>query len=590
MAQASKSASSYPERKKAAMYAKTDVWQGRVARLLVILLMCVQPIFFSTERYIRLTLHKYQFFCISMIAVLLFALVIWVYRLTRKPRLLLQEQFTLADWAVLGFAIVTILSALLSPFKDVASVWVGKPEPEGRYDGAITQLLYVAVFFVVARWYRPRVRDFAVFGVSAALIGLIGILQFYGMDFLKLWPNHIDAYHVDNFYRIFFRSTLGNVDIVSTYVCVAILLCGFLFVRMKSRWQPLWIAASALNFWLMDLAGADSGRIGVLAAMVLALPFIVENRKVFGRTLLLGASWIAVYTLQNLLYDVRVVKARTFSSLLPYIVALAALLIIGLVLLYVVGRGEKGGRRGAGSSGRRGVRGGHSGVYRSNSGYRRKTVGANGSFSNATEPGETKSDYPGSEADAPSRWLLGVILIGLCIVIGIVGIEVIGRRAAASDRPSGIIYEIREVMHGNMQDTFGSYRGHIWKNAIRAYPNYPLIGSGPDTFYHAFPPEAHLVYGGVNYDKAHNEYLQILICQGLLGLLCYLLFLVTASLKAIPKAFRNPLVMAVLAAFIGYCVQAFFNISLPIASQMMWIFVGMLANKRFRNATLREIT
>ena len=103
-------------------------------------------------------------------------------------------------------------------------------------------------------------------------------------------------------------------------------------------------------------------------------------------------------------------------------------------------------------------------------------------------------------------------------------------------------------------------------------------------FFFAFPEEAHMI-AGETYDKAHNEYIQILICQGALGLACYLVFLAGALIKPIPKSFKNPLAMAVLAAFAGYCVQAFFNISLPIASQTLWVFAGMLVNKSFLAST-----
>ena len=545
---AKKNAGNYLERKMAAMYAKFDVWQERVAGLLVILLLCVHPLYLTPQRYINLTRHKFTFFCICVGLALFLTLVIWVLRVTRSPRLVPRGHLHLADWAVLGFAIVTLLSAIFSPFKDLVNVWTGKPEPQGRYDGAITQLLYVATFFIVSRWYKPRKRDFNVFGIAATIVALLGVLQFYGMDFLKLWPN-VGEYKVENFYRILFRSTLGNVDIVSTFVCVAILLNGFLFIRLKSKWQPLWLAASALNFWLMDLADAYSGRVGIAAAMLLSVPFIVENRKTLGRTLILGSSWLAVYTLQNLLYDANIVGERTAASLLPYAGAVAALLVAGVVLLVVGGKG----------------------------------TGARG----AEEQGEPEADdRPGKVA--LSKWLPGVILIVVFIVAGIVGVEVLGKRAAEVEYPSGLVYELREVLHGNIYDELGTNRVYIWRNALSAYPNHPVIGSGPDTFLYAFPAEAHGRYWE-NYDKAHNEYIQILICQGILGLACYLVFLVSASIKAVPKAFQNPLVAAVLAAFIGYCVQAFFNISLPIASQMLWVLAAMLANKRFRDATLENI-
>ena len=483
-------------------------------------MLCVQPLYLNAARYIRLTWHKYIFFVVYMCIILLAVLIVWAYRLTRKPRLLPQDKLSIADYAVLGFAVVTLLSTLFSPFKSETNVWIGLPE---RYDGAITQLLYITIFFIISRWYKPRERDFIFFGISAILIALIGIFQFYGMDFLKLWPNDMPEYKVENFYNIFFRSTLGNVNIVATYVCVAILLCGFLFIKKKSKWQPLWLAGSALNFWLMELADSDSGRVGVMVALVLSIPFIIENRKTIGRFLILGSTWIAVFVLQKLFYNVLILNTRTIVSLLPFIAAFVVLLAAGLLLALL--------------------------------------------------------EKP-KHCEDRIRWKLGLILIAVVILFGIIGIEVLGR-----SENTGIIHEVREALHGNYQDTFGSARLHIWKNALKVFPNRPIIGSGPDTFINAFP-EAEQGRYGQTYENAHNEYIQILICQGIAGLLCYLVFLISVFYKSVVKAFKNPILMAVLIAFVGYCVQAFFNLSLPITSQLLWVFAGFLANKRLQDSQI----
>jgi len=301
---------------------------------------------------------------------------------------------------------------------------------------------------------------------------------------------------------------------------------------MKSKWQPLWLAASALNFWLMELADADSGRVGLMAVVVLAIPFIIETRKTLGKTLILVTSWLAVYTLQKLFYERIVLQARTLTSLLPYVALGAVLFAVGVFLL------KWGKDRDTGESG--------------------------------------------------IKWKLGVILIGACLVAGLVGVEVLGRREEGSS-DTNFIYELREVMHGNIRDEFATYRVHIWRNALKAYPDRPIIGSGPDTFYYAFPKEAQKVIGQT-YENAHNEYIQILICQGIIGLVCYLIFIGALLIKSVPKAFKNPLLMAVLAAFAGYCVQAFFNLSVPIVTPMLWVFAGMLANDKVREATMREIS
>lgn len=579
----------YLERKIAAMKALAEAWQDRVSGALVILLLAIQPLYINAHRYILLTRRKFVFFAICMCCLLFASLIIWIYRFSRKPRLMPRGKLSVVDWAVLGFAAFTILSAVASPFKSgigidsdsvkyargffsplfielkngdgsvtrpLANVWFGIPE---RFDGLITQIFYVAVFFIVSRWYKPRKRDFIIFSVAAILIGLIGILQFYGFDFLKLWPNDRPDLHVENYYSIYFRSTLGNVDIVSTYVCMAVLLCGFMYVKsMSSKWRFMFLAGSASCFWLMDLANANSGRIGVAVATVLSIPFIIENRRTIGKFLVLGSSWLATLALQRLFFNVSILKDATLGSLLPYAGAFVLLLAVGAFLAL----------------------------------WRNASPQERSSEKEATPSADVGSGLMDKEADAISdagsgttrsgerfRWKIGVALIVVCIAIGIGGIEALGKRIADSDAPrtkvDKIVYELRELLHGNIRDEFATNRGYIWRTALAVVPEHPILGTGPDTFDKALHQELPLKYGEA-YDKAHNEYLQILICQGILGLLCYLVFIVETARRSIVDAIKDPMLMAVLATYIGYCVQAFFNINLPIASQMLWILAGIL--------------
>jgi len=280
----------------------------------------------------------------------------------------------------------------------------------------------------------------------------------------------------------------------------------------------------------MILADADSGRIGLIVALVLAIPFIIDSRKILGRFLILASTWVGAYTLHTLFYQALILKERTVGSLFPYALAVIGLLAAGILL---------------------------------------------------TKWGQEK------DSGAQIKWKLGVILIAACLIAGIVGVEVLGRQDPETEN-TNFIYELREVLHGNIQDEFGTYRAYIWRNAFEVFPEYPIIGSGPDTFFYAFPEDAHRIVDE-DYENAHNEYIQRLICQGILGLILYLVFLGGILLKSIPKAFKNPLVMAALAAFVAYLAQAFFNISVVIASQMMWVLAGMLASKRVREATLREM-
>ena len=69
----------FPERKKERMYAKIDIWQSRTARALVILLLVVQPLYLNANRYVRLTWHKFVFFAVCMVVLIIAALIIWAF-------------------------------------------------------------------------------------------------------------------------------------------------------------------------------------------------------------------------------------------------------------------------------------------------------------------------------------------------------------------------------------------------------------------------------------------------------------------------------------------------------------------------------
>jgi len=540
MSKVNKSSDTSASRKFPAMYSKIDIWQARTARMLFILMCCAMPIFL-VNGYYELPTQKWEFFIFSMVLTLLSVALVWVYRLTRRTKLLPMGKPDISDWAIIGFAAVTILVTLASPFRNDMSIWVGIPTNPGiavgRYDGAITQLFFVAIFFIISRWYKPREKDFMWFSITAIAISIIGILQFFGLDFLGLWPNY-GANVRKHFFDIHLRTTLGNTNTVSVFVTVAVLFTGFLYIRKKSKWQPLWFAASAFSFWMWDVANADSGTIGIAVAMLLCIPFIIQSSKTLGRTLILVSAWVATFTIQTALFGTNLLNLRQIndfaaagglhlrplSSLLPFLAVFAVLLAVGLLL-----------------------------------------------------------NFKGKELDpdAPPKWKLGVILIVVCILVGIVGVEFLGR-PDADGHGSGVIFEAREIMHGNIQDNFGTYRIFIWRNALNAFPNNPIIGTGPDTFALAFPAEAQVAAGGDYqfFENAHNEYIQYLITHGIVGLLFYLAFVISIVVRSVKKAFNDPILMAVLAAFVGYLAQAFFNISHPIASQMFWVFAGILLSRR----------
>ncbi len=147
--------------------------------------------------------------------------------------------------------------------------------------------------------------------------------------------------------------------------------------------------------------------------------------------------------------------------------------------------------------------------------------------------------------------------------------------------PSGTLYELHEVLHGNWQDSFGSSRLQIWRETLALIPEHPLLGGGPDTLalrldieFSRYVPETGQTMSTF-VDNAHNEYLGILVNEGALGLAAYLAALV---LTLIPWLRRKdvPRLLPVLGCGLAaYWVQSFFGLGLCLTAPLLWIFWGL---------------
>jgi len=148
--------------------------------------------------------------------------------------------------------------------------------------------------------------------------------------------------------------------------------------------------------------------------------------------------------------------------------------------------------------------------------------------------------------------------------------------------------EAVNMMNGEYSDDYGSFRFYIWRNTIKIVPKYMLHGVGIDCFYDAFDEPLFIKYSDNTieyYDKAHNEYLQKLVCEGVFSCGSYLILLIllfVSNLKRIISE-HNYLVIGLFLGFVGYCIQAFFNISVIEVAPLFWIVCGLLYNRKLKN-------
>ncbi len=130
----------------------------------------------------------------------------------------------------------------------------------------------------------------------------------------------------------------------------------------------------------------------------------------------------------------------------------------------------------------------------------------------------------------------------------------------------------------------GDIRKIVWRGAIDIWKAYPLFGSGVETYafaYYKYRPVEHNLTSEWDYlyNKAHNEFLNYLATTGAFGLGTYMLFLLSFiffGLRHMYKqwhkgVFGNPILPALIGAFIGIQVSNFFGFSVVIVNLLMFL-------------------
>jgi len=130
----------------------------------------------------------------------------------------------------------------------------------------------------------------------------------------------------------------------------------------------------------------------------------------------------------------------------------------------------------------------------------------------------------------------------------------------------------------------GSNRVYIWGKVIELIRMRPFFGFGLDTMYLAmemyFRGQITADYGEyLNFDKAHNEYLNIAVSSGVLSLLAYFGFLFFALKKGLKQMKNHEAYVPLLAAIIGYLVQALFNIQVVMVYYLFFAYLGIVTSK-----------
>ena len=135
--------------------------------------------------------------------------------------------------------------------------------------------------------------------------------------------------------------------------------------------------------------------------------------------------------------------------------------------------------------------------------------------------------------------------------------------------------QAKKITSGEVKEGYGTDRIYIWKNTLKIVPNNLIHGVGIDNFYYAFGEKPLVTKDGRTYfDKVHNEYLQILVTEGIFCLAAYLSMYVVIGARGLKNCFKNKEIYLIIPV-LGYLVQAFFNISVIEVAPIFFVALGL---------------
>lgn len=171
-------------------------------------------------------------------------------------------------------------------------------------------------------------------------------------------------------------------------------------------------------------------------------------------------------------------------------------------------------------------------------------------------------------------WLIGELVLAAAVLALIYVVDFEG----------GILYELHSILHGRFEDSFGTGRIFIWRNTLPLLTERPLLGGGPDTLarrigviFETVKEDGTVRKAAI--DAAHNEYLHIAVCQGIPAAAAYIAALAFTFVRFLKSGSGDVVASALAAGLLCYSVQAFFGISMCIATPFFWAVWALLMRR-----------
>ena len=476
---------------------------------------------FLTDQYAHARTDKYWFYMIAT-GILVVSVGICMALSNSEAKRVgeskpLFKPLSVTDIFILCFLGLALISTVLSAYPTESLLGTG-----GRNNGLLLLLMYTLMYFAITRNYVYKDYVFIIYLLVSAIIALLTVLNFFYIDPLGMLKGYDEATAAD------FGSTLGNKNIIAAFMCVYLPVAVMTFVTAEKKALRA-VAGVAIIFAYMGLLCADS------TSDILGLLVILPITAIF--------------------------SARKFSYLRRWLLAMTILFISGKLLLLfatLVGDNNKGFE-----------------FMQEFLIYHPLTyvpIAVFGILWLLTVL-LGKNSEPRYPAKAVQIILIVLFSLGIIAAIGaFINFSFIDRETDIGSFEKLLRFD----------DYWGTHRGFMWRVSFEEFSKYDvrqiLFGSGPDTAYYVLQPhfaELSERFGDGSTDCAHNEFINYLLTQGVLGLTAYLSVMATVIVRGLKAAKRDPMVLAFIGAVICYLAQSTVNLYNPIVTPFLFIFLSL---------------
>ena len=527
-----------------------------ILRVIVSVYCCMffvaMPLFYH-NKYFDIGDFKYTMFMyltVTFLSLSSIMLVIHIIVLGVSGRIrlsYLKERFmamSMTDLFVIAFGMASVISFLLSPIRTdeypvfflfntdknarvVNLPWEGY---RGWNMGLRSQLMFVAMYFLISRLFmKSWKKDLICISLSSAFaVFLLGVLNRFHIDPLGMYDGLVEGY-INKF-----LSTLGQATWYSSFMVVMLPVGMALYMFCDRKWTldkcllALYVSIGGATFVTQN---SDSAYPAFAAIIVMMFAISFMNNERFLRflemmILMLGA--MKVVGLFQILFPQRLTELDRMSLFVSQS-PVTLVLLIALTGLYIV-------------------------ILK-------------------------KTDSGRFDIIRYKRLRTAVVLcMAACVPLVIIIAYLNTKGMLPTDALAGVEYL-------TFNDSWGNNRGYTWRNTVEVmreplWRSMIFTGPGPDCYPMVMYADdirasmMHEFWNGEIVICAHNEWLNMLFNEGILGFVTYLGIFGSAFVSCARK-YDNPVSLACASAIAGYFFHNMFCYQQILCTPMIFCVMAL---------------